>query len=379
MKIDPIENSNVQYPIRVLHINYKMQCAGIETYIMNIYRNIDREKVQFDFLVHYTERQFYDQEIEKLGGKIYRLSIREDNNFAKYFSELKKFFMRHTEYKIIHAHMESFALFYLPFAKKAKIPVIIAHSHNDNVGFSIKGFMKRIMNVPFRYLSTDLLADSEPAGKFMFGGYQFKVVKLGIDVKQFRYSEETRIGVRNELNINDKYVIGHAGRFNEQKNHIFLLELFSAYHKKNNRAVLVLLGEGELEKKIKERIQKLKLENSVIFLGVKKDLYKYYQAMDIFVFPSLYEGLGIVCIEAQASGLKVVASTGVPKEAKICENMSRISLQAPVDLWLKNIEDKGTYERSFSYKDILKAGYDIKNVALEMQSLYLKKYNESVQ
>lgn len=361
-------------PIRILHITYKMHCAGIESFIMNLYRNIDRSKVQFDFLVHYTERQFYDDEIESLGGKIHRLSIREDNNFIKYFKDLRKFFASHKEYKIVHAHMESFALFYLYYAKKSKIPIRIAHSHNDKVDPSIKGTVKSMMNIPFKYLATDYMACSDLSGKYLFKKRKFKVIKNAIDSNKFIYNEDVRNEVRKELGLDNMFVVGHIGRFNEQKNHTFLIDVFNKLRKINENAVLLLAGTGNLETKIKEKVDQLGLENSVKLIGVRKDTERLYQAMDVFVFPSLYEGLGIVGIESQASGLMTICSDGIPEEARITNYFRCLPLKDSPNKWAEeiNIYSKD-YERRDTHLEIVNAGFDALESAKEIEEYYINK------
>ncbi len=363
----------VSEPIRVLMVNYKMHCAGIESFIMNMYRNIDRSKVQFDFLVHYTERQIYDDEIESLGGRIYRLSIREDNNFIKYFKDLKKFFKEHPEYKIVHGHMESFGLFYLRAAKKAGVPVRIAHSHNDKVDPSLKGAVKNILNKPFKYYATDYMACSKESAEYLFGDRDCWVIPNAIDVQKFLYNEKIREEVRKDLNIENNFVVGHIGRFNIQKNHNFLIDVFRKVADKNPRAILLCVGEGPLQEEIKKKVKELSLEDKVLFLGVRKDAERLYQAMDVFVFPSLYEGLGIVGIEAQASGLKMVCSDGIPDLAKVTPNVTSLALKDSTDKWAEiiNFCDNG-YARCDMYEHLSRSGFDVKNIALELQEFYLK-------
>ncbi len=361
-------------PIRILHITYKMHCAGIEAFIMNMYRSIDRSRVQFDFLVHYEQRQFYDDEIEKLGGRIYRLSVREDNNYFKYFSDLKKFFKAHTEYKIVHAHMESFAMFYMPYVKRAKIPVRIAHSHNDKVDPSLRGFIKNIMNKPFKRYATEYMACSEESGKYLFGNRPCWVIKNAIDVKRFIYNNDIRWQVRNELGfMNDDFVIGHIGRFNTQKNHVFLIDVFHALTKINPKAVLICVGEGELMQAVKDKVSQLGISEKVKFLGVRKDADRLYQAMDVFVFPSLYEGLGIVGIEAQSAGLKTVCSDVIPSIARITANVTALSLSDSPEKWAQEINKASAgYERQNVYDEIKRAGFDVPSLAKELERHYLE-------
>ena len=362
-------------PIRILHITYKMHCAGIETFIMNMYRHIDRTQIQFDFLVHYSQPQFYDDEIEKLGGRIYRFSVREDNNFIKYFKDLGKFFREHKEYTIVHAHMESFAMFYLPFVKKAGIPVIIAHSHIDKADPNFKGFIKNLMNQFFKYLATDYMACSEEAAKFLFGNKKCFILRNAIDTDQFDFNEKIRSKVRVELGLEGKFVVGHIGRFNIVKNHSFLIDIFYKISLLNENAILLLIGEGILEKDIKDKVAKYSLADKVQFMGVIENVNDLYQAMDVFVLPSLYEGLGIVGIEAQTSGLKCICSDGIPPIAQITSNMETLSLSESSDVWAAHILNcSDGYERKSMKQAIVNAGFDILEAVGQLQDFYSRRY-----
>lgn len=364
-------------PIRILHITYKMHCAGIEAFIMNMYRNIDRTKVQFDFLVHYSARQFYDDEIEQLGGRIYRLTVREDNNSPKYFRDLKDFFAKHKGYKIVHCHMESFAMFYMPYVKRAGIPVRIAHSHNDKVDPSFKGAIKNLMNKPFKYYATEYMACSEESGRYLFGDRPCWVIQNAIDAQSFVYNEQVRNEVRKELEVEENFVIGHIGRFNTQKNHTFLIDFFAELVKLNDKAILLCAGEGELQPAIKEKVTQLGIGNKVKFLGIRKDASRLYQAMDLFVFPSLYEGLGIVGIEAQAAGLKMVCSDRIPDIARITDGVTALSLQKNPSEWAGVINSfSAGYTRENTYLEIKNAGFDVKSLACDLQNYYLRRYND---
>lgn len=367
-------------PIRILMINYKMQCAGIEAFIMNVYRNIDRNKIQFDFLVHYKEPQYYDNEIVKLGGKIYRLSVREDNNFVKYFNDLKFFFDTHKEYKIVHGHMESFGVFYFKAAETGGVPVRIAHSHIAQKNSGLKGIIKDILNKGFALYATDLFACSDSAGKFVFGdNAKYTVFNNAIDVDLFRYNTIVREAVRQELGILDnQFVIGHVGRFNTQKNHTFLIDIFSEIHHKDPTAILLLIGEGDLEKEINDKVLLLGLSNVVRFLGVRRDVNRLYQAMDLFLMPSLFEGLPVSGIEAQAAGLKCVFSDTVTERTAVTENVEFISLKTSASDWAKTIlRWREGYVREDTSGELIGSGYDIKVQARNLQSFYLKEINRS--
>lgn len=363
--------------IRILQIVPNMQSGGLETFIMNVYKNIDREKVQFDFIVHYNEKKFYDDEIEKLGGKIYRFSLRDDNNIFKYIIELNKFFRNHKEYKIVHCHMASIGFIIFLIAKKNGVKVRIAHSHNSDTEKTLKGFIKKVLMKPYKYVSTINFACSKKAGKFLFGKKHFEVIPNAINLEKFEFNEKIRNSKREELNIREEnYLVGHVGRFCEQKNHKFIIDIFKEINKKDEKAILLLIGVGELKDSIKEKVKELKLEEKVIFLENRKDVNELYQAMDCFVFPSNFEGLGIVIVEAQASGLKCVCSDVVPEEANITDLFNELSLKDDPGKWAEKILENKKIDRSLVMKDVKKSKFDIKKVSKVLEDKYCKLYME---
>lgn len=367
-------------PIRILHVVQRMEAAGLQSFIMNIYRTIDRSQVQFDFLTHYKEHQFYDSEIEQLGGKIYRLSVREDKNPVKYLKELKKFFREHQEYKIVHGHMDSLGFFYLGAAKVSGIDNRIAHAHNVIIGGNLKKRLRNLLNKGYKINATCLLACSEEAGRYMFGNSVFKVIHNPIDVQRFAYNKTVRDTVRVELGVQDKIVIGHVGRFSYQKNHEFLLQVFKQITEIENRAVLILVGQGELEQEIRHQAKRLGLEDRVLYLGVRADVERLYQAFDSFVFPSRFEGLGIVAIEAQAAGLPTVCSDRVPQFANATDLFTTLPLSASSREWAETVIDRikinSRKERS---QELMDAGYDVNKVSAELIVLYKNMLGGGVQ
>ena len=363
-------------PIRILQIVPNMQSGGLETLIMNIYRNINREHIQFDFLVHYKEKKFFDDEIESLGGKIYRFSLRDDNNILKYIYQLNKFYKAHKEYKVIHCHMSSIGFINFFIAKFNGIKVRIAHSHNNSTDKTLKGKIKNLLIRPYKFISTLNFACSNSAGKFLFGNKKFEVVPNAIDIELFKYNIEKRNKVRNALKIgSDTFVVGHVGRFNVQKNHKFIIEIFREIKNNNDNSILILVGSGELENNIKELVKKYKLEDSVIFMGNRADVYELYQCFDCFLFPSLFEGLGITLIEAQISGLKCYTSKDVvAKEAKITNNIEYIDLSLTANEWATKILANSSYERIEHSKAAIDNGFDIKMLGKKMENLYSYLY-----
>lgn len=357
--------------IKVLHVVPNMQSGGLETFIMNVMRN-KSDEIEFDFLVHYKERKFYDDEIEKLGGKIYRFSLRDDNNIFKYILELNRFFKEHQEYKIIHCHMESISFLVFLIAKKNNIKIRILHSHNIDCEKNFKGRIKYLLSKLSKYNSTYNLACSKKAGKYLFGKRKFSLINNAIDFKKFRYNLKKRRQIRKELNIKkNTTVIGHIGRFCNQKNHSKVIEIFYEYQKINSDSVLVLVGEGQNLKEMKEKAKKLNILDKVKFLGVRKDTDSLYCAFDVFLFPSLFEGLGIVLIEAQASGLYCYTSKKVvPKEAKISNRLKYIDLDLPSDVWAKKIIKDNNYDRKNMKFTKNKDNYDINKTVRKLEKIY---------
>lgn len=361
--------------LRILNIVPNMRAAGIETFIMNVYRNIDRTKIQFDFLVHSQERQFYDDEIEQLGGKIFRLTYKDDKNFIKYIKDLNTFFKQHKEYNIVHGHMQSMLPVYLMIAKRNNVNIRIAHSHNNSYEKSFKGFILHIISRFTKYYSTNNFACSCDSGRYMFGKKIFEVVSNGINVDNFKFNKKIRDKYRDDLNLNDKFVIGHVGRFEKQKNHDFLIDIFANIVEQKENSVLLLIGEGKTKKKIKEKIDDLNLTDKVIFLGIRDDINNLMQSMDVFVLPSLYEGLGIVLIEAQSAGLNCFTTKDkVAKETNVSDNIKYIQLNNNSEEWAKEILSSKNNERSNDI-NMIKKDFDIKNVAHNLEIKYFNLLN----
>lgn len=366
-------------PIRVLHVIQRMEAGGSQSFIMNLYRNIDRTQVQFDFLVHYKEHQYYDDEIEALGGKIYRLTFREDLNIVRYLKELNDFFVKHPEYKVVHGHMHSLGVVYLHYAKKYGVPTRIAHSHTTSTQNNAKKYLKQIMVKLYKRDATDYFACSKLAGEYMFAKENFTVINNAITSSEFVFSDEKRKQKRKELGIEDKIVIGNIGRIELVKNHRFTVRLFNEFHSKYTDSVLLLIGSGSLEKEIKLQVRKLGLTDCVKFLGNRKDVSELYMAMDAFLFPSLFEGLGIVGVEAQAAGTPVVCTDTLPDEINVTDLLDRVSLDAPLAKWIEAME-RAIYNRKAHKdmsKEIIAANYDIAELTKKIQLFYLNRTKNS--
>ena len=293
-------------PIRVLNLFTIMNRGGAETMVMNYYRNIDRTKVQFDFLVHRDEKGAYDDEILSLGGKIYHMIPIYPQNFLTYKKMLREFFNEHKEYKIIHSHMSELGYFAFKEAKKQGIPIRICHAHNAPHMWDLKMIMRTYFKKMMMSYITHMFTCGNEAGEWLYGKKNLKnmiMLNNAVDAKKFEYDKNKANRLKIEMGLKDKFVVGHVGRFNVQKNHIFLLEIFNELYKIDDSSVLLLAGMGEEEDKIKQKVKELNLDNVVRFLGVRNDVDNLMQVFDIFLFPSLYEGLPVTLIVAQSSGL----------------------------------------------------------------------------
>ena len=362
-------------PIRILQVVTYMGRGGLETMLMNYYRHMDRSRVQFDFLTHRQEKADYDDEIEHLGGKIYHLPRLVPWSMG-YRRALNQFFQSHPEYRIVHVHQDCLSSVILKAAQHNGVPVRIAHSHSSSqdkdIKYPVKLFYKRF--IP-RY-ATQLFACGEDAGRWMFGGADFCILQNAIDVSAYQFQPEKRARVRSVLRIpEENLVLGHVGRFSPPKNHLFLLDVFSSVHSKNAETTLLLVGDGELRPQIEQKIQDLGLGDSVILTGVRSDVPDLLQAMDLFVFPSLYEGLGIVVVEAQASGLPCIISEHLPSECNITSLVKRIPLRETSSAWANAILNTDSAERDSLTSEISKAGFDIVQKAKWLQNYYLEQWS----
>lgn len=370
-------------PLRVLQVVTIMNRAGLETMLMNYYRAIDRTKVQFDFLVHRAEKGDYDDEIKKLGGRIYRFDPITIKSMPGYKKKMVKLLKNHPEYRVVHSHLDALSALPLAAAKKAKVPLRIAHSHSNNFDDNIKIIPRMILKRFIKFFATDFWGCSEEAIKFMFGDkiLNSRIINNAIDLQLYRYNPTTRGELRSKMGLQNNFVIGHVGRFSYPKNHTFLIEVFKEIHAKNPSAVLLLAGTGELQLEIKEMVRRYDLNDSVRFLGSRTDIYNLVQVMDVFILPSRYEGLGMVLLEAQASGLACIASNGViPKAISISQNFQFISLSAGPHAWalqaLAMSHDKAG--RTSSIKSTPFRKFDINIQAKQIQKTYLK-YGQQTQ
>lgn len=363
-------------PIRILQCVSNMDRAGIETMLMNFYRNIDRNVIQFDFLCNKPKPGDYDEEIKKLGGKIYVTPGLNPLKWFKYQKYMKQLFKEHPEYKIIHCQNESMGFPALYAAKHANIPVRISHSHNTVTRLDFKWPIKILYKQLLKFEATDYFACGIDAGKYLFGK-KVDVIHNAIDIEKFKYNESTRVKIKNRLDINDKFVIGHVGRFEPQKNHLFLIRMFYEYQKSNEKAILLLIGTGSLEKKVKKMVESLKIVEKVIFLGNIPNVNDYYNIMDVFVLPSLHEGLPVVGVEAQINGLPCIFSNKITSEVKIIPSSKflNISKRSYKD-WCEEINKYINKTRIDVSKFIISSGYSISEETKKLEQRYLKMVGE---
>jgi glycosyltransferase involved in cell wall biosynthesis len=366
-------------PIRILHIIGKMDQGGIECLLMNLYKNIDRKLIQFDFLTHSHQPGFFDKTICSLGGKIHEvINPFSFKGLFLYRVQLKKFFKVHPEYTIIHSHMNTFSGLILSIAKSTGAKYLIAHSHTTIAKNNIKTPLWKLSRLLGQKAITHRFACSNDAAVSIFGedADQTKIFKNSINIEKYKFSQKNRQQYRHKLNLKGKFVLGHVGRFNKVKNHEFLLDILYHLLKNKPESVLLLLGDGPLLNQMQSKAKSLGIEKSVIFFGNRDDVHKVLSAMDIFVFPSIKEGLGIVAIEAQTSGLPCVVSSGLPNEVKLNDNLEFINLKNGPKYWSKHIKQlQPSTQRQGAFNSVIKQGYDIQDSTKWLTKFYLDCIN----
>ena len=362
-----------KYPIRVLCVVSTLGRGGAESMVMNLFRQIDRTKVVFDFVKHTYEEGEFEEEIRSLGGQIYaapRYKLYNHLSYTKWWSDFLKI---HPEYRIIHGHFFTIsAVFFRTAQKYGRITV--AHCHctkapDSAVTNGIKNRLgDRLIMAAERY-SDYCLACSEDAGKWMFRKKHFTVLHNAIDPQVFRYDHETADAVRRELGLGSALVLGTVGRFNLQKNPLGIVEIFRLVHEAKPNARLLWVGTGPMQQEAAAKLREYGIENDVLFLGVRDDVPRLLQAMDVFIFPSFYEGLGVALIEAQAAGLPCFASDTIPEEAKVTDLVHFLPLNSP-ELWADAILSDHTPRRKTT-QQIIDAGYDIHTTAKWLTDFYV--------
>lgn len=360
-------------PIRVLQLFTILNRGGAETNVMNYYRKIDKTKFQFDFIVHREEKGAYEDEILTLGGKIYRLPAFNPLKIINYKKEIALFFDQHS-YQIIHGNCSELGVYIYQEAQKRNVPVIIAHGHNATDGWNLKSpfrwYYKKKM---IHYINTYFTCGYE-ASIWLFGkknAHKAFTMTNAIDSSLFAFNTPKAIQIRKDLDAEFSYNFIHVGRFNTQKNHAFLIAVFDELYKIDTKYKLFLIGEGELKQDIENKVNKLKSKNNIIFLGSRNDVNNILQAMDAFLFPSLFEGLPVSLVEAQASGVKCFISDGIPNEAiLITENVLVISLKESAISWANKIHSQNAFDKKNVMQKIIDKGYDINTNVRILENKY---------
>ena len=357
---------------RVLQVVTYMGRGGLETMLMNYYRHIDRSKVQFDFLTHRSFEADYDREITALGGKIYHLP-RLNPLSGSYLRQLDAFFREHPEYRVVHSHLDCMAGIPLKYAERNGVPVRIAHAHNTNQEKNLKYPLKMLCRRDIPRYATDLFACSEAAGSWMFGKNRFSVINNAIDANQYAPDPAKRNQIRREFGIpDDALVLGHVGRFMPVKNHEFLLKVLCELKAVDDSCRLLLVGDGPNQARIKEMAGSMDISDRVIFTGVRGDVPALLQAMDVFLFPSLFEGLPLALIEAQCSGLPCLKSEFVPEESvKVPAIVRSVELAKGPKEWASAAQSLARIIRTGRAQEITDAGFNILEEARKLESFYL--------
>lgn len=366
-------------PIRILHVIGIMDHGGAESMIMNLYRNIDREKLQFDFAENSLKPAYFDDEIRSLGGRVFHCAPYTGTNYFKYKKWWDVFFAEHAEeYPVVHGHNGNTAAIYLKSAKRSG-RVTIAHSHNTNPE-GLRGILQKIYSYRMRYIADYFFGCSTQAGIDRFGrktvnGPRYHLMKNSVDTAAFRYDRVKATQMRERLGMNgDEFIVGHIGRFVEQKNHAYLLRVFAEIVKRCPEARLILVGDGPLKEKIISEARRLEVFDRTIFTGMRDDVPDLLQAMDVLAFPSLYEGLPVTLVEAQASGLACVISDAVPADSIICKDLvTVVGLKRSPSAWAEQILSRRSDRRSDHCSEVAAAGFDIAENAKWLEVFYLEK------
>lgn len=361
--------------LHVLHAVPDMNAGGLENFIMNIYRNIDRERVQFDFLMHHSYDSFFDDEIRSLGGEIYRYPVVENKNLLGYSRYVERLLAGHPEIGVVHSHMCSTGFFTLGAARRAGCVMRVAHSHNTSHDRTVKGCAKWALSRLAPLNANVLLACSTEAGKYLFGRRPFELQRNAIDTGRFAFSESKREEVRTQYGIGGNLVVGHIGRFTEAKNHPFIIRVFDEVRKRRPDARLLLVGDGEerVKSAVHGLVRELGLSDCVIFAGVHSNTEDYYSAFDVFLFPSLFEGLPLTGVEAQCSGLPCLFSDAITRELDISDFAKFLPLDCGAGRWAEELLASmgGLVDRTVGLQQVRAAGYDAALSSERLVNLYL--------
>lgn len=360
--------------IKVLVVGLTGGVGGVETFICTENRLIDKNRFQMDYLVHQDINPKYESDLKQNGANIYRIKGIKDG-IGVFLRDILTFYRIHSDYDIVHLNEcgASFFIYAFPVIFYPKIKFIV-HSHNGDS-------QRKWLHYFFRFFQNlrvdDCWACSELAAEWMFGKKEnCTIIHNGIPLWKYRYQEKNREYLKKVLDIKDRFVLGSVARFEKQKNHIRMIQIFAAYKAINSNSCLVLVGDGEERKNIEQIVREQNLEDDVIFLGIRKDIPELLSAFDMFFLPSLYEGLPFVAVEAQAASLPMLVSDTVSKEIDLTPLITRVDLKAEDSVWIEAIEkirctpiDRNT---SVYRESLIQAGYDSENSVEKIQQLYEK-------
>lgn len=361
--------------IRVAIVAGKVDSGGKKNLIMEYYRHVNRDKVQFDFICDSDSQAIPRDEIESLGGRVYIIAPYQ--HIFKNMADMKRIF-KENQYPIVHAYNSTMNLFPMFVAKKCGIPVRISESLSMAHENDWKTVLKKMLRPMSKWFANYYMACGEDCGRWQFGENLYNAGKIDIfktviNTEFNAYNPEVRNKTRNEFDWEDKYVVGHIGRFTAQKNSVHMIEIFAAVARKEPKAILCLIGDGELKNEMFEKIKELNIEKQVKYLGRREDIQQFYNAMDCFLLPSLYEGLPVVGLEAESCGLPMFFSTEITREANACELGHFIALNESVDKWadeiIRAMHENIPVRRNHS-KEVAEAGFDSASEALRMQQYY---------
>lgn len=388
LKLDLIEGmkTKLNKPYRVLVFGMTPNPGGVESFLMNYYKKINKDKIHFDFLCNTHEKISFEDEIKELGGKIFKISMRSKHPL-RYKYELKKFFNNNSQnYDCIWINVNSLAnIDYLKMAKKCGIKRRIIHSHNSkNMDSRLRGLLHDHNKKIIKNYATDFWACSSSAAEWFYSNDlmpRVKIIKNAIDLNDVKFDLRKRQSIRKKYNLDDNFVIGNVGRLHFQKNQTFAIDILNVLIRKNKKIKLVLVGDGPDKSALVEKVKKLKLENYVLFTGVQTNINEWLSAFDLFLFPSRFEGLSIAGLEAEANGLPVLAAKdGITTELKINDNFKFLSLKEPAYTWANEINNNiQNYERTNQKKIIAnfkKSGYDINSEVKKLESLFIGENEE---
>ena len=365
--------------IRVLQMIGSLNVGGSQTMIMNIYRNIDRERMQFDFILDHPDETYFAEDVKALGARIYNMPVFRGTNAGEIRRDWDNFLRAHPDYKVLHSHVRSYASLYLPVAKKHGLKTII-HSHNTSTGTGLTATVKNVLQRPLRDQADILMACSTEAGRWLYGekacqSDRFIFLPNAVDTRRFAPDEGKRLRAREELGLTGRFVIGHVGRFNEAKNHTFLLDIFKTVHDRRPDAALLLVGEGALQMEMAEKAVALGIADDVIMTGNRNDVPELLNAMDVFCFPSLWEGLPVTLIEAQAAGLPCLISDTISTDVDVSPLVKRLAPEN-AEIWADALLDPALAKRDVS-DYIRRAGFDVQASAQMMFELYSRLDREA--